>query len=374
MVVNMAKGLDRERFIPFVCCLNGKGPLADELEQVGIKVFALNKKPGIDFGIIGKLVNVIKENQISVVHSHLWGANFWGRIAAQRAGVPVIIAQEHNSDTWKSWLHVMLDRRLSKSTDVVVAVAQSVKEFYVAKGIPAEKIEVIYNGIEIASVASLPRNDTLKVLPRNDTLKVLPRNDTLKVLPRNGSLRKELGIREDEVILAIIGRLVEQKGHEYLFKALSMLNGACKVKLLVVGEGKLREKLQLLVASYQLSDKVKFLGARNDIPKLLKEVDMLVMPSLREGLPMIALEAMREGVPVIAASVGGIPEVVKDNETGILVAPKDPLQLKDALIRCLSDGQLREHITRNARKLVEDKFSVEAMVGRTEELYRRLLK
>lgn len=148
VVINLAKGLDKTKFNPLICCLNDKGIFAQELEKEGIKVLELKKTWKFDFTVIKKLTAIIKENRIDIVHTHLWGANFWGRIAAQKAGVPVIVATEHNSDTWKTHLHFMLDRFLARKTDKIIAVSNSVKEFYVSKGIRAEKIEIIYNGIE----------------------------------------------------------------------------------------------------------------------------------------------------------------------------------------------------------------------------------
>ncbi len=335
VVINLAKGLDRVRFNPVVCCLNDEGQFAGELKSEGIKVIALNKQGKFDVSIINKLVKVIKENNISIVNTHLWGANFWGRIAARKAGVPVIIATEHNSDTWKTWLHFILDRWISGFTDKIIAVSASVRDFYVSSGITAEKIEVIYNGIDAADFK-----------------------------PKNS---------KEETVLAIIGRLVEQKGHRYLFEALNALNGQHKIKLLVVGDGPLKDSLHDIVSNLRLEDRIVFTGFRKDVPELLKKIDVLVMPSLREGLPIIALEAMAAGVPVVATKVGGIPELITDGKTGVLVEPRNPKALEDGIIRIIDDANLMNEIIHNARKRVEEEFNVNTMAGKTQLLYENIL-
>ena len=153
VVVNLAKGLDKSKFVPLVCCLNEKGALAQELEKEGVRVIALHKQRRIDVSVIKKLVEIIRENHIDIVHTHLWGANFCGRIAARKAKVPVIIATEHNSDIWKTRTYFMLDWWLSLITHKIIAVSESVKAFYVQHGIDPKKIEVIYNGIETGTVS-----------------------------------------------------------------------------------------------------------------------------------------------------------------------------------------------------------------------------
>ena len=340
VVINLAKGLDKTRFRPVVCCLNEPGEYAGELESLGIKVISLNKKPKLDLGIIAKLSNVMADERIDIVHTHLWTASFWGRIAARIAHVSVVIVTEHNLDTWKGIFHRLSDRFLSLWTDKIIAVSQSVKRFYVEKiGISQGKIEVIYNGIEIDKFKSEIRNSKF----------------------------------DGPTTLAIIGRLVEQKGHRYLFEALSSLNGKYRVKLMVVGDGPIKDNLQSTVAALQLEDKVVFSGFRNDVSQILKSVDILVIPSLREGLPIIALEAMAAGVPVVATNVGGNSEVVIDGVTGLIVEPKNPSALANAISSLAQDRNYAFQLGVNGRRRVEDIFNLERMVRQTEAVYQACL-
>lgn len=348
VVINLAKGLDKTRFNPIVCCLNEKGRFAEELEKAGINVIALHKRGPFDLSIIGKLVRVIKENNISVVNTHLWGANLWGRIAAHKAKVKVIIATEHNLDTWKGWLHIALDKWLSYRTDKIIVVSESVKYFYAHKvGIDSSKMVVVYNGIDLARYDCLPAD------------------------------KHEFGIDGNEVVIGIVGRLVPQKGHKYFLSAMKEIlkkYGDSPIKGIIIGSGPMEKELKQYSQELGLERNVIFTGLRTDIPRLLKMLNILVMPSTREGLPMIALEAMAAGVPVIAAEVGGIPEIVIDGKTGILIPPEDPDALAGAIMKCLDSSVMCNKIVAGAKEIIENKFQIAHMIINTESIYSELLR
>jgi len=348
VVINLAKGLDRTRFNPMVCCLNEKGEFANELEDIGIPVIPLHKKGKLDIVVINRLIAVIKQYQIDIVHTHLFGSNLWGRIAAILARVPVIIATEHNVDVQKTRFHLTIDRWLSRRTDKIIAVSNKVKEFYVGKGISADKIEVIYNGIEITKS---PSHQVTR-----------------------SPVKDELEIRDGEVVLAVVGRLVPQKGHRYLFEALGLLNGKYRFKLLVVGEGPMKDSLWSIVNSLLLKDKVIFTGMRKDVRNILGITDILILPSLREGLPIVALEAMASGVPVVATKVGGTPEVVEDGITGLLVESENPFALAEATNRLFNNRGLARKLGENGYKRVKEMFSLEKMVEGHQRVYEELYK
>lgn len=342
-VIDLVKGLDKQKFNPMVCCLNDKGVFAAELEKEDIKVIALGKKPGLEIGVVKKIMSVIKENNISIVHTHMWGANFWGRIAARIAKVPVIIATEQNVDIWKRPHHLFLDRYLGFYTDRIIAVSNSVKEFYIKNaGLKPDKISVIYNSVN------------------------------LKKYKPNKENKINFDTGNGEVILGVIGRLVPQKGHRYFLLALKELLNHYKIKGLIIGSGPLEKELKEFSQSLGLNGSVIFTGLRKDIPELFKSIDILVLPSLREGLPLVALEAMASGTPIVATKVGGTPEVVIDRETGILVAPKSHIALREGIVRLIKDRNLSQHIIDSAKKLVEDKFSVIKIVNKTQCLYEEL--
>lgn len=351
VVINLARGLDRSKFQPFVCCLNDKGTFASVLESSGIKVYEIRKKPGLDFSVVPKIVNIIRENNIDVVHTHLWGANFWGRFAARAAGVPVV-ATEHNVDVWKTPVHFMIDRYLFGKTSALIVVSDEVGRFYSKKlRVPVEKIRVVYNGVDIERIeGGSGKGEERK------------------------RLKEQMGIEEGERVVSTIGRLVPQKGIEFLLRAVEIMpnDNSPEFKVLIVGDGPLLQSLKSKVSSSKLKGKVIFTGFRKDIPEILKMIDILALPSLREGLPMILLEAMAAGCVVVATRVGGTPELVEDGVNGFLVYPKDPAVLADKLSYILKNQGRLDTVRSAARQTVEGKFNLKKMVWEHEGIYIQL--
>jgi len=345
VVADQALNIDKEKFNVTVCCLRKKGEFAHLLQEKGVRIIELGKKPGVDFSIIPKVKRVIKENHIQLVHTHLWVANFWGRIAAILSGVPVVIT-EHNVDIWKRWYHKFADWFLAFFTKKVCVVSRQVGNFYRKEcWISKRKIEVVYNGIDIA------RREISK--------------EEIK------KLRNQLKFRDDRPLIVSIGRLVEAKAvHVFIESCQILVKRGCKFKALIVGEGPLRERLQQSVRRLGLEKKVIFTGLRKDVDKILELADVCVLSSVREGLPITVLEAMAHGVPFVATDVGGNSEVIVDGETGFLVPINDVEALAYNIEKILQDSGLRMKLSANAKKRVEELFSVEKMVKRYEEIYK----
>ena len=201
---------------------------------------------------------------------------------------------------------------------------------------------------------------------------------TVPIFPRNDEgtasrLKTGLGIRDNETVLALIGRLVPQKGHHYFISALKDLLADYKVKGLIIGSGPLEADLKQYSRNLGLNGSLVFTGLRKDVPSLLDIVDILVMPSLREGLPIVALEAMAKKKPVVATNVGGNSEVIVDGMTGILVPPKDSITLAFAIKRLIDDKEYAMKLGNNGRNRLEEHFSVEKMVRATERTYEECL-
>ena len=188
-----------------------------------------------------------------------------------------------------------------------------------------------------------------------------------------GALRASVGIPAGAPLAGIIARLTEQKAHRDLFDALAATPGLEPLHLLVVGDGELREELRARVDGLGLSSRVHFLGARRDLGDLLAAIDLFVMPSLWEGLPLSMVLAMGAGLPVVATRVAGIPEVVQDGVTGLLVPPTDVPALGAALTRLASDPHLRLTLGTAAADFVRPRFGVDGYVRAVTGLYDRLL-
>lgn len=342
VVIRLAAGLERRRFAPLICCLDEPGPFAPQAEAAGVEVVAFDKRGPVDVRAAWRLARLLRSRRVDVVHTHLWGGSFWGRLAALAARVPAIVTTEHNVDTWKRAYHLALDRALAPATTCLVAVSPAVREFYEARGVGRGRWRVVYNGV-----------DTSAVPPRG----------------RRPAFR-ELGIGADERVVALVGRLVPAKAPEVFLQAMAI--AAARVPALrglVVGDGPLRGDLEAEARGLGLERRVVFAGVRRDVPALLAGLDALVFTSLREGLSMAMLEAMAAGVPVIATPVGGTPELITHGVTGLLVPPGQPESLADALVALLGDAALAAAIRHAARGCVEGRFSLKAMTEAHESLY-----
>lgn len=348
-LVSLVKNFDRNLFNSIVCCLNWKGEWAKELEEKGIKVIALNKRGKFDIFVIFKIITVIKQNKIDIVSTHLWAADVFGRLAAILAKTPIIVSTVHRVELEKKWWQWKLEKLLGNRTDIFIAVANAVKNHYHQQsGVPLSKIAYIPNSIEL---------------------------EKFKIQGDITYLHKELNLTSQNFILLCLGRLSKEKGHKYLFEALSLLNGQYRFKLLVVGEGPLRNSLQSMVHSLQLDDKVIFTGQRNDIPQILEISDCLVLPSLYEGLPTCILEAMAMSKPVIATTVGGTQELIKNGEAGFIVEPRNPTALSEAITKLIKmpDRERRE-LGLKGREIVINNFSIENIAKETENVFLELVE
>lgn len=346
MVLNLVRHLPR-RFEPMVCGINQAGPMGDEIAATGTPVAALGLTPGVRRPFdLGGIRRYLRETRPQIVHTFLVTASLYGRLAAILEHVPVVIGTEVNIYRHKRWHHVLAERLLMRGTTRVIASAESVRDFYV-KQIHADpaKVDVIYNAVDWSQLDTSVSRD---------------------------EMRDSLGLARDAKVVGVIARLTEQKGHRFLFDAMERPHLA-GVHLLVVGDGDLREALRQDVARRGLASRVYFLGARRDLGNLLAAMDVFVLPSLWEGLPLSLVLAMGAAVPVVSTAVAGIPEVVQDGHTGLLVPPADAAALGLALKRLLDDAEMRGRIGRCARTAVLPRFGVEGYVSAVTALYDHLV-
>jgi len=347
IVLHLASGLNRNHFQPIICCLNEPGPFANQATQAGIKVIPLHKRGPFDIFILLRLIKLFKKHKIDVVHTQLWGANLWGRLAALLARVPVIIATEQNLDPWKRWYNFFCDRILARKTTHLIAVSQKVQEFYESHNIGPGNWQVIHNSV--ATDEALPRGRNVKY--------------------------HELGIKDDEPVVGLLGRLVPAKAPTVFLKAFEeSLTKVPKLKALIIGDGPLRQDLHKFVSDHHLETQVVFAGLRHDVPELLSGMDVLVFSSEREGLSLAMVEAMSAGVPIIATRVGGTPELIESERTGFLVEPRDSSAIALHLVDILKNPEKAEKIRQAARNHVLENFSIKKLVDQHQVLYQQAMK
>lgn len=326
-----------------VYTLNAPGVFADRLQPLGIPVVSIGKRGPLDVGALVRLKRAFEEWRPDVVHTHLWGANLWGRVAARMARVPTIIVTEHNVDTWKRGMHLAVDRWLAPWATRLVAVSQQVREFYETRGVGRGRWHVIYNGID-------PQPPTPQ---------------------RRGQAFQALGIGSDEPVAGWVGRLVPAKAPEIFLEAAAIaMRELPALKVLIVGDGPLRREAEAHARRLGIGHRVVFAGLRHDVPELLQGMNALVFSSDREGFSMAMLEAMACGVPVIATRVGGTPELIESGVTGLLVPPRDPGALAQQMIALLNAPATAEAIRQASRARITQQFSLRAMVDAYDTLYR----
>jgi glycosyltransferase involved in cell wall biosynthesis len=342
VVIRLAGGLDRTRFEPLICCLDEAGPFAPLAERAGVEVVVLAKRGPLDARVLFRLSALLRRRRVDVVHTHLWGADLWGRVAARYAGTGMIVTTAHNVDSWKRRHHLAFDRWLAPWTTRLVAVSNQVREFYEASGVGRGRWQVIYNGAEEAP--SGPR--------------------------KRGPAFREMGIGAEDPVVAFVGRLVPAKAPGIFLEALAQASLALpSLRALIVGDGPLRADVEGQIRRLGLSDRVVLAGLRRDLPDVLAGVDVVAFSSEREGLSMAMLEAMAAGVPVVATEVGGTPELIESGVSGILVPPAQPRALADGLLSLLQSPARAEAMRRAARERVRTQFSLRRMIEAYQELY-----
>ena len=283
--------------------------------------------------------------RFDVFHGHEFTMAVYGAASASLARRPSVITMHGGTAFAAARRRRLALRWAARRSSAVVAVSGSARDFLAAEcGIDPAAIEVIANGIR-----SIPPAGTTDV-------------------------RGSLGLKPDELLVVAVGNLYEVKGHRYAIEALASIAGETSWHLALAGRGREEAVLRELAASRGVSHRVHFLGVRSDVPDLLDAADVFVMPSLSEGLPMALLEAMAAGCAVVASAVGGIPEVVDDGFSGMLVPPRDVPALTDALRCLLQDRSLRQRLAAKAAADVPDRFSVGRMADAYLALYRRCLR
>ncbi len=346
-MVLLAAGLPRDRFQVEVAALTRLGPLEADLRAANIPVTFIGKKLKADPFALLRLSSFMKDRKFDVVQTWIFAANTYGRIAAHRAKVPVVIVSEMAVDLWKGRAQLRVDRFLNRWTDRVVGNSQAVSDFYRNKAdVPTEKLAVIPSGIGDEEPPNVDR----------------------------GEVRRSLGISPEAPLLIFVGRLAEQKAVHDLLAALDILQHVRPdLRALIVGDGPLRNRLEEQAQALGLRAMVKFLGHREDVPMLLVASDLLVLPSLYEGLPNVILEAMRFSKPVVATAAPGTTEVVKHGETGLLVPMKNSTELARAIRNVIEDKELANRLGIGGRMRVEAEFRASVMIERFACLYESLV-
>ena len=350
IIASLTRGLDPSVFDVRVWCTRAGGQVADELRDEGFDVQILDLVGMRRLQDVMSLTKRLRDEAIDVVHTHAWGGGLIGRSAALYARTPVIVGHAHGIYNYIAKLHLLIDSALCRASTATICCSRAARDFMLAnQGVPADKVVVIHNGIDLSPFHTRSAED-------------------------KAAVRQELGLGEDDPVLGAVGHLVTHKGHEHLVQAFPKILEACpRGRLLLIGDGLRRERLAQLAEELGIGDRTVFTGVRRDVPRLLSIMDVFVLPSLNEALGLAIIEAMASRVPVVASRTGGIPEVVRHRETGLLVEPASPAQLAQAVLEILHDPALAKSMAQAGWEQCHREFSVEGMVAKVASLYERSL-
>jgi len=348
MVLSLIKGINKEIFDVDVCILSSKGEMGDMFEKAANVHYLNYEKLGI-FKTLSSLFWLLKRNRYDIIHIYGLRANIIGRIVGKIAGCKNIVSGLRSKSLGEKegkirvFIEMLIDKLTLPFIKLYISNTQAAVSFLIKNGYPPSKFRVVHNGIEPNSLDLTPD--------------------------------KELqGRFKDVPILICVSNFRPLKGHRLLIEGLRIVkNHNFKFKLLLLGDGKLRDELVNLTSRLGLVDDIIFLGKKSSIGPYLSLADIFILPSIIEGMPVSIMEAYLARLPVIAFNVGGISELVLDKETGILVPPQDIEGLARAIEELLEDPEKRKRMGGAGYKRIKNEFSLEKMVRGIEDIYLELM-
>lgn len=355
LAFQIALRLNPERFESTLCA--SRWPLPPELdggalqarqdlEDAGVTFLPLGRTRKADVWVWGRLERYLRRERVDVVHTHKFGSNAWGTMIARLAGVPVVVAHEHTWSYEGEPLRRLLDRELvARGADRFIAVSRE----------------------DQRRMTSVERIDPSRTV-------FIPNGVTASAPPSGRDVRDELGISPGAPVIGTVCVMRPQKALHVLLRAVAeLLPRQPALRVLIAGDGPERQRLEALAAELGVAGAVTFLGARKDVPDILRALDVAVSSSDFEGSPLAVMEYMDAALPVVATTVGGVPDLIEPGVHGLLVARGDHVGLAHAIDDLLRDPERRREMGHRARERRESEFSIDVLVGRLEDLYVELL-
>lgn len=348
-LVELLKGLARTRYEVHVISLStAKTHYADALRSRGIPLHEIPQSGTLDWRCLRALVTLLKALRPSIVHTWLFTADLYGRVAACRARVPVIVSAVRSVEPDKPWHYVAADRLLRRVTHAFTVNAEAIGQVLAARErVSPARIHTIYNGVDLGVF------------------------DSAKA---DGAVRRRVGVDVTTPLIGMVGRFAPVKDHATFLRAAAVVRRELPhARFLLVGDGPLKEEMSRLSRALGLKEHVHMWESQSDIAAVFAALDVVVVSSRYEGCCNVILEAMAMGKPVVATAVGGNPELVGHEQTGLLVPPADPMPLAEAIARLVRDPRRAHAMGQAARRRVEERFGLSRMVHQTQRLYDDVL-
>jgi glycosyltransferase involved in cell wall biosynthesis len=353
-MVPLMKNIDRGQIMPRVCVLSVRdgNPLASQLEKINVPVDLVPIKNLRDLSGFKRLIHYIRSWRPDIVHTQLETSDILGTLASRYLHVPSVstlhtvnIPSKKRRTYWRSLVRWKI---LGSFANRVIAVSETTRQVHLKLGIHAEKLKTLYNGIDLEEYLTIELNHRQNVVAHD--------------------------FPEDRVVIVTVAVLRELKGIQFMLNAIpEIMKRVPNLCYVIVGDGSYRASLEKLTMDLGISEQVKFLGYRNDIPAILAKSDLFVFPTLQDALPTVLFEAMAAGLPIVASGVGGVPEILHDNETGLIVLPAYVACLAAACLRLLNDKQLSGRMSALARKTVTEKFNIQTQIDGLVNIYDQVI-
>lgn len=338
---------DRYRFV--FACLDGVGPLGEELQREGFSVQLIGRKRGLDWFCPLRLARVLRNHNVDVLHAHQYTPFFYGLTARLRGPRRPIVFTEHgrHQPDYPRRKRIFANRLLVSGRDRLLGVGAAVRQALIDnEGLPAGRVEVLYNGIDVNAFAPIANRALAHA--------------------GNGAAKKEL-------VVVQVARLDYLKDHLTAIRTIErVVRHYPSTRLVLIGDGPEREVIEATMRQLRVADKVQILGTRNDVASQLTNADLFLLTSISEGIPLTVLEAMAAGLPVVATDVGGLREIVVENETGFLAPARDDELLAQHIVRLAADSDLRRRLGDAGRKRAQQFFDEQRMCDEYGRIYEDL--
>lgn len=347
-VMDLTQALNKDLYEPVVLSFT-PGPMVDRLREMGIKTHVIETEKPFNIFKWQQVKQLLKDEKIDIVHAHgtRAGSNtFW---AAKQLGLPILY-------TVHGWsFHVDQNPLLLKSRQLGEKLLLSQANVTICVSQSNYRDGQAFSQMERAVVVNYGVN--LQKYNPDRTFK---------------DIRAELGVAQDTLLVGCIARVTVQKDPFTFLRAIAAVPASLPIQFLLVGNGDLKEATLQLAEELKLGSRLKFLEARQDVPDFLRALDVYCLPSLWEGLPIGLLEAMAMAKAIVATGVDGTKEAIQDEVNGLLIPPKSPQKLAEAIVRLAADANLRQTLGAAARQTVLREFNVEVMTREVEQLYEQV--
>ena len=346
-LVNQINNIDTERYKISVCCLNSSGAMEKRIKNKQTKIIVIGEKPGKAYTLPFKIVAILKKEKVDIVYTHNCYSGIYGGIAARMLFKPLIHG-EHGFDYDENSGNIAntkKERFICRIANQITCVSVSLKKIVCENlRVKPSKVIIIPNGVDFERFSNIKNSATIK---------------------------KDLKIDTDSIVIGSVGRLHHQKNYELLIRSFANLKELYNISMVLVGDGPERKRLHNLASELGVSNRIKFVGERDDIPFLLNLMDIFVLPSFLEGMSNTILEAMCAGCPVVASDVGGNPYIIANEKLGFLFKNNSQIDLSEKMKKLIDDRTLRLHIGLNSKKHVETHYSIDKMIMQYENLYSK---